>query len=40
MRWTRPAPSVAVEGYIKVARRDREAFVKVLQAHVRKRRGL
>jgi quinol monooxygenase YgiN len=27
-------PSVVVAGYIKVARRDREAFVKVLQAHV------
>ena len=27
-------PSVVVAGYIKVAPRDREAFVKVLQAHV------
>jgi quinol monooxygenase YgiN len=27
-------PSVVVAGYIKVARKDREALVKVLQAHV------
>ena len=27
-------PSVVVAGYIKVAPKDREAFVKVLQAHV------
>ena len=32
-------PSVVVAGYIKVAPRDRDAFVKVLHAHVpRKRR--
>ena len=28
------SPGVVVAGYIKVAPRDREAFVKVLQAHV------
>ena len=27
-------PRVVVAGYIKVAPKDREAFVKVLQAHV------
>jgi len=35
-------PSVVVAGYIKVAPKDREAFVKVLQAHlprVRKKDG-
>jgi hypothetical protein len=29
-------PSVVVAGYIEVAPKDHEAFVKVLQAHVRK----
>jgi quinol monooxygenase YgiN len=30
----RTVPRIVVTGYVKVARKDREAFVKMLQAHV------